>query len=290
MTIQEIYKTWNEQWEKEEIRSHGKYRFPEIVYVIRKLGRVWNEKEIEIFSEYLKQDDKKWFVANLFALQENIPEQLFEPFIDAAINESDPSLNEEYVSPCLRVFGFERVFELLNQRFQDGNNQTKIGVCKAYYWARSPLVQVSKGNGPWEMKGYFSKWNGHYYGDYDWDTGTHFEMTESEISECEEISNRLLVKRRRLLIEEFLKNQDADVRYQIKLALPDEISSFSSENNELANSYFQELKKGFVPDNYPDLKLKKSLGFFGNNRLVRFFMKKKNERNKKKGLITLKNK
>jgi hypothetical protein len=290
MTIQEIHKIWNEQWEKEEIRSHGKFRFPEIVYEIRELDRIWNENEIKIFSEYLKQDDKKWYVANLFSLQKDIPEQLFEHFIDAAIKETDPSFNQEYINPCLRVFGFERVFELLNQQFKNGSDEIKIGVCKAYYWARSPLVSVSKGNGPWVTKGYLSKWNGYYYGDYDWDNGTHYEMTKSEVSECEKITNKLLIERRKLLIKVFLKNLDTDVRYQIKLTLPNELSSFSLDNKELAKSYFEELEKDFVPDNYSDLQLKKKFGFFANSGLFKYFFRKKNERLEKKGLITLKNK
>jgi len=290
MTIQEIYKTWSDQWKKEEIRSHGMFRFPEIVYKIRALDRIWNENEIKLFSEYLKQDDKKWFVANLLAIQKDIPEGLFEPFIDAAIMESDPSFNKEYINPCLRVFGYKNVFELLNQRFENGSDNIKIGVCKAYYWARSPLVRVSEGNGPWKTKGYLSKWNGHYYGDYDWDSGTHYEMTESEVSECKEITNRLLIKRRKLLITEFLRNKDTDIRYHIKLTLPDKLSSFSATNKELAKLYLDELKKDFVPDNYSDLNLKKKLGIFGNNKIVKFFLRKKNERIKKKGLITLKNK
>ncbi len=290
MTVQEIYKKWNDQWEKEEIRSHGKYRFPEIAYEIRESNISWSVEDIKDFAEYLKQDEKKWFVANLFALQETIPDKLFEPFIDAAINEPDPSANEDYINPCLRVFGFEKVFELLNQRFENGNNQIKIGVCKAYYWARSPLVSVSKGNGSWETKGYLSKWNGHYYGDYDWDNEKHFEMTESEISKCKKITTRLLIERRKLLIEEFSENLDIDVRYQIKLALPNDLSSFSLENKEIAKSYFTELGKDFVPNNYSDLKLKKRFGILANSRLFKYFLRKKNERIEKKGLITLKNK
>ncbi|WP_459209258.1 hypothetical protein [Aquimarina rhabdastrellae] len=290
MTIQEIYKTWNEQWDKEEIRSHGMYMFPEIVYEIRELDKIWSKKEIEILSGYLMQDDKKWFVANLFSLQKNIPEQLFEHFIDAAIKETDPSFNQEYINPCLRVFGFERVFKLLNQRFIKGNNQIKIGVCKAFYWARSPLVKVNKGNDTWETKGYLSKWNGYYYGDYDWDNGKYFEMTESQISECKKITNKLLIERRKLLLEEFFKNPDTDVRYQVKLALPNELSSFSLENKELAKSYFIEKEKDFVPDNYSDLQFKKRFGFLAKNSLFKYFLRKNNERIEKKGLITLKNK
>lgn len=283
MTVQEIHNIWKEQWENEEVRYHGKYGFPEILYEIRESNRSWTNNDIEDFSYYLNEVDKKWFVANLFTLQEKIPEKLFDPFINAGIKEPDPSQNADYINPCLRVFGFERVFDLLDNKFQKGSNEIKIGVCKAYYWARSPLVSVSKSNGPWETIGYLTKWNGHYYGDYDWESGLHFEMTESEVRKCKEIEDRLL-------IEEFLKNHDVDVRYQIKLVLPDKLSSFSKENQGLAKEYFKELKRDFVPNNYSDLTLKKSLGIFRNSRIIRLVLNWRNGQKKKKGIITLKNK
>ncbi len=290
MTVQEIHKIWKEQWENEQVRYHGKYGFPEILYEIRESNRSWTNDEIKVFSDYLNQVDKKWFVANLFAIQKKVPEKLFESFINAGITEPDPSQNADYINPCLRVFGFERVFELLDSKFQNGNNQVKIGVCKLYYWARTPLANVKTGNKPFEIKGYLTKWNGHYYGDYDWESGLHFEMNESEVEKCKEIENRLLIKRKRLLMEEFIKNRNIDVRYQIKLVLPDKLSSFPKENHGLAKEYFRELKRDFVPDNYSDLTLKKNIGIFGNSRVIRFLLNWKNGQKKKKGIITLKKK
>ncbi len=288
MTVQEIHKIWKEQWEDEEVRYHGKYGFPEILYEIRESNRAWTSVDIKTFSDYLCQSDKRWFVANLFALQEKIPEQLFESFINAGIAEPDPSQNEDYINPCLRVFGFERVFELLDNKFQNGNNQVKIGVCKLYYWARCPLVNIKTGNKPFEIKGYLSKWNGYYYGNYDWESGLHFEMDKSEVVKCQKIENRLIIKRKRLLIEEFLKNNDVDVRYQIKLILPNKLSSFSKENQELAEEYLRELRRGCVPDNYSDLTLKKKLGIFGKGRIFRLIFNLR--KGQKEGIITLKNK
>ncbi|HUH74211.1 MAG TPA: hypothetical protein VLZ75_07370 [Chitinophagales bacterium] len=290
MTVQEIHNIWKEQWQNEQVRYHGKYGFPEILYEIRESNRSWTNDEIGVFSDYLNQVDKKWFVANLFALQEKLPKQLFESFIDAGISEPDPSQNADYINPCLRVFGFERVFDLLDNKFQNGDNQVKIGVCKLYYWARTPLVNVKSGNKPFEIKGYLTKWNGHYYGDYDWDNGVHFEMNESEVANCKEIESKLMIKRRRFLMEEFLKNHDVDVRYQIKLALPDKLSSYPNENRELATDYFRALKREYVPDNYSDLMLQKNAGIFRNSRIIRFLLKWRNVHKKKKEIITLKNK
>lgn len=290
MKINDIYDIWNLMSENEEIQSQNTKRYYEIINTIRKSNRNWSEQEINTFIDFLSHNSKKWFIANLFSKLETIPNELFNPFIVASIEESNPSANRYFIEPCLRVFGFERVFKSLDTYFINGDNQTKIGVCKAYYWARSPLVHVSKGNGPWEVKGYKLIWNGHYYSDYDIDKGTHYEMSESEISECKSKLLKLRAERRKILIEEFLKNKNTDVRYQIKLSLPEEISSFSSENKELANTYFEELERDFVPDNYQDLKLKKSLRFFGINKLLKFFLKRKNDRIKKKGLTTLKNK
>jgi len=72
MTVHEIFYIWKTQWTNEEIRCHGKYRFPEILYKIRESNTAWNIEDINVFVEYLTQTDKKWFVANLFAIQEKI--------------------------------------------------------------------------------------------------------------------------------------------------------------------------------------------------------------------------
>lgn len=243
MTVEEIRNLWHKQWNSQEVRQHGMYQFPEVCYTIRDSNRKWNTAEIETFSKHLGEEDEKWFVANLFSIQETIPESLFEPLLNAAISEPDPSFNEEYITPCLRVFGFERVFGFLDASFVNGNNETKMGVCKAYYWARSPLIKSISGNKSPKIKGYFQKWNGYYYGNYHWETRHFFEMTESEVADCSIIAQNLLTTRQKILLEEFINNNDQNVRKSIKLALPNHLSFFFEPNRDLAKVYFKKLRK-----------------------------------------------
>lgn len=281
MTIEEMYTLWKK--EAARIRQHplgsttSPSSFLKAILDIRDSKRSWTSEEIATFKEFLLDYESKWFVAQLFSRLEEIPEELFDSFIHASIHKTDPSSNRAYIEPCLRVFGFERVFESLNTCFKQGDNQTKIGVCQAFYWAHSPIVKVKKGDGPWRTTGYFLKWNGERYSTHDLKAETYYEMTPKEVEECQKITNKLLVIRKKLLIEEFLTNTNLDVRYHIKSVLPKNVPEFTLRHKKLEEDYAKALINDFLPDNYSDLQIRKRLGFLGNNKLLRYCLEKKNE-------------
>ncbi|GAA4273043.1 hypothetical protein U6A24_07190 [Aquimarina gracilis] len=242
MTVPEIYNKWKEQWRNGEFRQPGYVlnRYPEIAYHIRESKRVWSEQDIQIFTDYLGDKEKKRFVANLFAIQEQIPEELFEPFIDASIYDTDPSSNQDYLNPCIRVFGFARVIEMLDFRFLHGDDETKKRVKWAYYWVRSPLVTIVPNDGPERVTAFKEKWNGFYYETYNMKTRSNYEVSEAELAEYKRAVKQTLIRRKRMWMEEFLRNTDEEARKNIKASLPTELSAFSEENQELAKKYLKE--------------------------------------------------
>lgn len=82
----------------------------------------------------LKDDQKKWFVARVFASQP-VPAQLLTEMCRAAVYERDVSANRQFIEPCLRAHGPRRVNELLLRYLENGNNVEKSGAASALYWS-----------------------------------------------------------------------------------------------------------------------------------------------------------
>ena len=78
---------------------------------------------------------KKWFVQLLFDSVELLPDDFFLPLVKAAIYETDPSYNREFVYPCIRIFGRRRTSEALLEFVSTGTNFEKAGAINALYWA-----------------------------------------------------------------------------------------------------------------------------------------------------------
>jgi hypothetical protein len=81
----------------------------------------------------LSQPQYKSFVASVFRFQP-VPKRLFAAMLRAAVLERDPSLNRQYIEPCVRSFGAQRVLEHLVQYLESGTDAEKAGAASAFYW------------------------------------------------------------------------------------------------------------------------------------------------------------
>jgi hypothetical protein len=95
----------------------------------------------DVLAAALNDDDRKWFVARIFA-KAPVPERLFQPFIRAAISEPNPSLNRNFVEPCIAAFGHRRVNEALLDMVQHGTDFEIAGAVAALYWANMAVRYV----------------------------------------------------------------------------------------------------------------------------------------------------
>ncbi|MFE6618679.1 hypothetical protein [Streptomyces sp. NPDC057740] len=68
-----------------------------------------------------------------------LPDQLFEPLLDAAVLDPDPSHNRLFVEAAVRVSGRRRVQTALIEYVRSGTDSERAGAARAWYWAQAPL-------------------------------------------------------------------------------------------------------------------------------------------------------
>jgi hypothetical protein len=95
--------------------------------------------DVRWLTEALKDQERKWFVAEAAPRSESLAEVFFAPLLDAAIDEVDPSLNRAFIAPCVTAFGHRRVNEYLLDVVESGPDFHKAGAVNALYWAGAPL-------------------------------------------------------------------------------------------------------------------------------------------------------
>jgi hypothetical protein len=100
----------------------------------------------DILTAALNDNDRKWFVAEIFSATP-VPTELFTAFVRAAIDEKDPSFNQVFVEPCIVTFGHRPVNEALLEFVEHGTQFEIARGVAALYWAdkslsRSAFVEV----------------------------------------------------------------------------------------------------------------------------------------------------
>ena len=98
-----------------------------------------SQDEWSSLIEWLRDEKRKWFVAAVFA-KAPVPKRLFEPFLTAAINEKKPSLNRQFVEPCIHAWGHRRVNEHLLAVVEAGDAPEIAGAVAALYWANMSIT------------------------------------------------------------------------------------------------------------------------------------------------------
>ena len=93
----------------------------------------WNS-----LSHALQDDERKWFVAAIFS-HSPVPKRLLKPMIRAAVYEVNPSLNREFVSPCIASCGHRAVNAALLEFVEKGTDFEKAGAVNALYWGGMSL-------------------------------------------------------------------------------------------------------------------------------------------------------
>lgn len=175
------------------------------------------------FADALVDSERKWFV--LFVLYESllVPKFLFEPLLRAAIYEVDPSYNGRFIKPALVAFGWRRVNQHLLETLERGSDFEKAGAVNAFYWSTIPYV--------------------HWGGD--------------EVKTTEDLTD-LRIRKRQMLLKEFVQNPDVQVRRSIIPSLnldpadyPEELAALIPKAIEIAQTH---------PDEYIRHRLQIQLG------------------------------
>lgn len=149
--------------------------------------------DAEWLADALADPNGKWFV--VFVLRQApalVATPLFEPLIRAAVYERNPSDNRMFIEPCVRCVGWQRTTQALLLCVQDGTDFEKAGAVNGLYWA---LGYGSRAGSM--LRSTIEDWVP--------------DPTESQGESPSATRGRL----HRVLLEEFVRNPNVDVRRSI---------------------------------------------------------------------------
>jgi hypothetical protein len=280
----EILQTFNVYQEQlDTIRKNNYYGRPLVLRHFRIEFKSFNEEDIVLLKSFLKDNNKKWFVAHLLDNLDTFPNDLLEPMLQAAVNETDPSFNNDFIKPCRRVFDYAEIQNILLEIFCNGDNDKKKGVLKALYWARPKVhsVEVHEGKKIYKQQGYDT-----FFWDYELNSFDEDFTEDQKVYESEYPRQEIAYKRQlETILAEFHKTTDKDLKYQITLQLPSEVKDFPEELQKVANTFLLDKVKQGIPNNISELEQVQNID---NSFLRRIVLKVKSFFVKDKG-ISLKN-
>lgn len=133
---------WEEKYQEVVAADLGKdYKLQErLVREVRTFLQNRKLKDLEWLITALTDSERKWFVARALARGTQMPQGLFAPMIRAAVYEGNPSLNRQFIEPCIWAFGLRLVNEALLDYLVSGTDFEKAGAVNALYWASSPRL------------------------------------------------------------------------------------------------------------------------------------------------------
>jgi hypothetical protein len=183
--------------------------------------RVESAQDIDWIQSALEDEEKKWFVASVFRRATNIPEPLFAPLLRAAVYERDASFNRFFVDPCIDHFGPLRVNQVLLDYLTQGTNFEKAGAANALYFASFSVSDP---------------------------------LQEQDLVALKQ-------RRRTLLLQEFVNNDDLDVRRSIVSLLDLDAQHYSESIRPLIGDAVQIARAH--PDAYIRHRIEVQLGSGG---------------------------
>lgn len=185
---------WDEYYERylTQRKTNLDYLWKEISPHVYHLSH----EDIQWLIQALEDEQRKWFVTFIVnkvtgSLPKRLKRVLFSPLIRAAVYECNPSLNRYFVEPCVAVFGYRQVNEVLLDLVEQGSNFEKVGAVKALYWARFHL---------------------HFIKDAPRYT---LEYATVESKAAYEASADIRLRQQSLFLREFVSNPNIDVRRSI---------------------------------------------------------------------------
>lgn len=239
------------QLQLEDIHANESWTRPQVLRAFRGQFQRFSAADISTLITFLTENRKKWFVAELLNHLDTFPIDLLKPMINAAVNEPDPGFNKVFINPCRRVFGYLEIHNILLEIFREGDKILKIGVLKAFYWARPTVytLTVLEDNNRYELQGYDT---------FFWDTD--FKSFDEDFKEDPEVYKKERPRQRAAYIEqlkamlsEFSKTNDLELKYQIALRLPNKIEDFPEELSEQGNIFLRNKSRQGVPNNIAEL-------------------------------------
>jgi hypothetical protein len=128
MTWDEHFFLWSEARQRREDEAHSRLQ------AARKRVAQNAPEDWQWLLAGLDDPQKKWFVAQVFRFQP-VPKQLRAAMLRTGVYERNPSLNRQFIEPCVRSYGSRWVKEEWLRYLESGTNAEKTGAASALYWS-----------------------------------------------------------------------------------------------------------------------------------------------------------
>jgi hypothetical protein len=272
------------QKQLDNLRKNNHFGRPQVLMQFRMQFKGFSENDISTLISFLTDNDKKWFVAHLLDNLDTFPIGLLEPMLIAAVDEPDPSFNNDFIKPCRRVFGYLDIQKILLNIFQNGDTSKKVGVLKALYWAQPTVysLTVHTRDNIFVEQGYDA---------FIWDDDLKSFSYDFNFVEDKSVFEREHPKQHiaytqqlKTILSEFYNTSDFELKYHIALRLPNDITEYPGELQKEAKKFLLDKNKQGIPENISEFDKVPNIG---NSLLRKLFLKIKRLFTKNKG-ITLK--
>lgn len=239
------------QKQLENLRKNNHYGRPQVLKQFRMQFKGFGDNDISVLKSFLVDNVKKWFVAHLLDNLDTFPSDLLKPMLIAAIDEPDPSFNNEFVKPCRRVFDYVDIQNILLDIFNIGDNSQKIGVLKVLYWARPTVYEmtVHEGNKIYKQQGYDT-----FFWDYELNSfDDDFKVDQKVFEQESPRQEAVYIEQVKTILSEFYKTTDMELKYQIALRLPKELNDYPAELQTEAKAFLYDKETQGIPTNISEL-------------------------------------
>ena len=225
MDIRNTFEVYQKQLDN--IRKNNYYGRPQVLREFRTQYKGFTDADLATLKTFLSDNDKKWFVAHLLDNLDTFPVDLLKPMLAAAVNEPDPSFNNEFIKPCRRAFDYVDIQNILLDTFRNGDKDKKIGVLKALYWARPTVhsIKIHEGNKIYKQQGYDT-----FFWDYELKSFNEDFKQDQTVFEREYPRQEAIYKEQiKTNLAEIYRTNDIDLKNQCALRLPKEINDYPEE-------------------------------------------------------------
>jgi len=192
-----------------------------------------NESDEKYLIKALRGKSSRWFVPHVLNVIDFFSKKLMIQLIETAIEIKDPSYNNSFLTPAVRVYDLD-VNDYLIRRFPNSTNEDKKGILRTFYWVQSRLSITFYPDGT-EIK--------NYWVDYIW-TNTKYKYIKYKNPEKYHNYKKKVIQKKNerteLLLDEYFLSTKKEMKDIISWYLPKEIDSYPINLLEKASKYLEE--------------------------------------------------
>lgn len=196
---------------------------------------ILKEEEEDFLIKLLSRNTSKWFVPHVLNYMDSFSRKMMRNLIETAIKVKDPSYNNCFLRPAIRVYDLE-VNDYLVEKFPNSSIDHKAGILRSFYWVQSRIINCTYPNGIKDT----------YVANYEWEDNILKEtsrMNHIEFQNYKNLANQKRNERNALLLEEYFKIENKKLKESISWYLPKESNKYQENNKFLANQYLSEIEK-----------------------------------------------